>query len=121
MNTEELLLKALKKEFLSAKEGQFLFENASTADLAFTDIFDPSQYSDYYLESASFLRCENIVIGYTLDKNVFKDVNIKLYGAVNNPFIITNYSGQDPENFGGIDNNFYPRPTVYNIGVNIDF
>lgn len=36
MNTEELLLKALKKEFLSAKEGQFLFENASTADLAFT-------------------------------------------------------------------------------------
>ncbi|MGJ8591006.1 MAG: SusC/RagA family TonB-linked outer membrane protein [Aquaticitalea sp.] len=94
---------------------------AGAADLAFTDIFDPSQYSDYYLENASFLRCENIVLGYTLDKNVFKNVNIKLYGAVNNPFIITNYSGQDPENFGGIDNNFYPRPTVYNLGVNIDF
>ena len=48
-------------------------------------------------------------------------MSFKVYFAVNNPFIVTNYSGQDPENFGGIDNNFYPRPTVYNVGVNIDF
>lgn len=91
------------------------------ANLAFTEIRDPVQYSDYFLENASFLRCENIVLGYTLSDNVFKNVNVKLYGAVNNPFIITNYSGQDPENFGGIDTNFYPRATVYNVGVNIDF
>lgn len=50
-----------------------------------------------------------------------KNVTLKIYGAVNNPFLITNYSGQDPENFTGIDNNFYPRATVYNLGVNIDF
>ena len=91
------------------------------ANLPFQEIKDPMQYSDYYLENASFIRCENIVLGYTLDDRVFKNVKVKLYGAVNNPFIITNYSGQDPENFGGIDNNFYPRPTVYNVGVNIDF
>ena len=94
---------------------------SGAADLAFTEIRDPVQYSDYFLENASFLRCENIVLGYTLDANVFKNVTVKLYGAVNNPFILTNYTGQDPENFGGIDNNFYPRPTIYNLGVNIDF
>ena len=90
------------------------------ANPVFTDILDPVQYSDYFIEGASFLRCENIVLGHTLT-NVLKNATLKIYGAVNNPFLITNYSGQDPENFTGIDNNFYPRPTVYNLGVNIDF
>ncbi|KAA5828012.1 SusC/RagA family TonB-linked outer membrane protein [Algibacter amylolyticus] len=90
------------------------------ASTVFTDIVDPVQYSDYFLEGASFLRCENIVIGHTLT-NVIKNASLKIYGAVNNPFLITNYSGQDPENFNGIDNDFYPRATIYNLGVNIDF
>ena len=94
------------------------FSNA--ADIQVSDIVDPIQFSDYFLENASFLRVENIVLGHSL-KNVIKDTTLKLYVAVNNPFIITNYSGQDPENFGGIDNDFYPRPTVYNLGINIDF
>ena len=93
---------------------------AGEANLAFTDILDPVQYSDYFLEGASFLRCENIVLAHTLT-NIIKNATLKIYGAVNNPFLITNYSGQDPENFTGIDNNFYPRATVYNLGVNIDF
>ncbi|MEW4924878.1 TonB-dependent receptor [Algibacter sp. 2305UL17-15] len=90
------------------------------ASPVFTDIVDPVQYSDYFLEGASFLRCENIVLGHTLT-DVIKNARLKLYAAVNNPFLITNYSGQDPENFTGIDNNFYPRATIYNLGVNIDF
>ncbi len=90
------------------------------ANPVFTDIVDPVQYSDYFLEGASFLRCENIVLGHTLN-NAIKNARLKIYGAVNNPFLITNYSGQDPENFTGIDNNFYPRATIYNLGVNIDF
>lgn len=90
------------------------------ASTVFTDILDPIQYSDYFIEGASFLRCENIVLGHTLN-NVIKNATLKIYGAVNNPFIITNYTGQDPENFKGIDNDFYPRATVYNLGVNIDF
>ncbi|WP_344788939.1 SusC/RagA family TonB-linked outer membrane protein [Postechiella marina] len=90
------------------------------ASTVFTDILDPIQYSDYFIEGSSFLRCENIVLGHTLD-NVIKNTRIKIYGAVNNPFIITNYSGQDPENFSGIDNDFYPRATIYNLGINVDF
>ncbi|PWH83525.1 SusC/RagA family TonB-linked outer membrane protein [Algibacter marinivivus] len=93
---------------------------AGEANPVFSDIVDPIQYSDYFLEGASFLRCENIVIGHTLT-DVIKNARLKIYGAVNNPFLITNYSGQDPENFTGIDSNFYPRATVYNLGVNIDF
>lgn len=94
--------------------------SAGEANTAFTNILDPVQYSDYFLEDAAFLRCENIVLGHTLS-NVFEKAQLKIYGAVNNPFLITNYTGQDPENFTGIDNNFYPRATIYNIGVNIDF
>lgn len=90
------------------------------ASPVFTDILDPVQYSDYFIEGASFLRCENIVLGHTLT-NVLKNATLKLYAAVNNPFLITNYTGQDPENFNGIDNDFYPRATIYNLGVNIDF
>jgi TonB-linked SusC/RagA family outer membrane protein len=90
------------------------------ASPVFTDILDPVQYSDYFIEGSSFLRCENIVLGHTLT-NVLKNATLKLYAAVNNPFLITNYTGQDPENFNGIDNDFYPRATIYNLGVNIDF
>ncbi len=90
------------------------------ADVEIFDVLDPIQYSDYFLENASFLRCENIVIGHTL-KDLFKDMTFNVYCAINNPFLVTNYSGQDPENFGGIDTTFYPRPTMYNLGVNIDF
>jgi len=78
------------------------------------------KFSDYYLEDATFLRCENIVLGYNIN-NVIEKMNIRIYGALNNPFIITNYSGQDPENFNGIDNNFYPRPKSFTLGLTMDF
>ncbi|WP_298370663.1 TonB-dependent receptor [uncultured Lutibacter sp.] len=78
------------------------------------------KFSDYYLEDATFLRCENIVLGYSLN-NLIQKTNIRIYGALNNPFIITNYSGQDPENFNAIDNNFYPRPKSFTLGLTMDF
>lgn len=79
------------------------------------------QFSDYFLEDAAFMRCENIVIGYNMPTNFIKNTSMRLYAAVNNPFIITNYDGQDPEQFGGIDGAFYPRPTSYTFGINLDF
>jgi len=94
--------------------------NSGAANSVFTDIQDNQALSDYFLEDAWFLRCENITLGYTLE-GFFKDTRLRLYGAVNNPFLITNYSGQDPENFNGLDNNFYPRPTAYTLGLNFDF
>lgn len=86
----------------------------------FEDNLGNKPFSDYFLEDASFLRCENITIGYTVN-NAVKNGSLKFYVAGNNLFIITKYSGQDPENFNGIDNNFYPRPRVYSFGVNLNF
>lgn len=93
---------------------------SGAADPTFYEAIGNTIYSDYYLEDASFLRCDNIVLGHRFD-NIIKDVNLRFYGSVTNPFIVTDYSGQDPENFGGIDGNFYPRPTVYTFGINLDF
>ncbi len=90
------------------------------ADIAIQNYNGNAAYSDYFVEDATFLRCENIILGYRFKKFV-KNSSLRLYGAVNNPFIITKYTGQDPENFGGIDNNFYPRPTTYTFGLSLDF
>lgn len=72
-------------------------------------------FSDYYVENASFLRMDNINIGYNFGKL------LRLSASVQNAFVITQYSGLDPEIAGGIDYNFYPRPRVYSLGVNLDF
>ncbi|HNP31882.1 MAG TPA: TonB-dependent receptor [Flavobacterium sp.] len=90
------------------------------ADPLFQNIQGNTPLSDYYLEDATFLRCENIVLGYKFPKFI-KSSSLRLYAALNNPFIITKYKGQDPENFNAIDNNFYPRPKQYTFGMSLDF
>lgn len=94
--------------------------NILSQPILFQDNNDPRYFSDYFLEDASFLRCENITLGYKVN-NAIKNGSLRLYVAANNLFIVTKYSGQDPENFNAIDNNFYPRPQVYSFGVNVNF
>lgn len=76
--------------------------------------------SDYYVQNASFLRMDNINLGYNVGK-VLRTANLRLSATVMNAFVITKYKGLDPEISGGIDNNFYPRPRTYVLGVNLDF
>jgi iron complex outermembrane receptor protein len=77
--------------------------------------------SDYYIQNASFLRVDNINIGYNAGK-VFKGkANLRFNASIQNAFIITKYKGLDPEIGNGIDNNFYPRPRVFALGLNFDF
>lgn len=84
--------------------------------------FKNNQYfSDYYIENASFLRMDNVNLGYNFGKIMKGKAGIRLSANVQNVFIITKYSGLDPEIAGGIDNNFYPRPGGYSLGVNLDF
>lgn len=73
--------------------------------------------SSYWVENASFLRCDNISLGYTFKDLISGHLNLRLFGVVQNPFVITKYKGIDPEVYGGIDNNLYPRPTTYTLGV----
>ncbi|KGO87222.1 TonB-dependent receptor [Flavobacterium rivuli WB 3.3-2 = DSM 21788] len=93
---------------------------SGAADPSFQTINGNVPASDYFLESAAFLRCDNITLGYRI-KNITKTGTLRLYAGVNNAFIIKSYSGQDPENFNAIDSNFYPRPRMYNFGLNFDF
>lgn len=74
---------------------------------------------DIFVENASFLRIDNITLGYTFSKN--PKINARLYATVSNPLVITGYSGLDPEVFGGIDNNIYPRSMSAILGVSLHF
>lgn len=73
--------------------------------------------SDYWLENAGFVRCDNITLGYTWPDLINNNLRLRVYGAVQNPFVITKYRGLDPEVFGGIDNSVYPRPVSFTLGV----
>ncbi len=77
--------------------------------------------SDYFIENASFLKMDNLSFGYTFNKFQKDLSSIHLFGGVQNVFTITNYSGLDPEIYGGIDNTIYPRARTFLMGANIKF
>ena len=81
--------------------------------------------SDYFVHNASFLKCDNITLGYSFE-NLFKAGNYngiagRIYASATNVFTITKYEGIDPEVSGGIDNNMYPRPLTIQLGLNLNF
>lgn len=82
-----------------------------------------SQLSDLYLENASFLKMDNITIGYSFDKLFTDKISGRISASVQNVFTITKYSGLDPEIPGveGIDNNIWPRPRTFTLGINLNF
>lgn len=93
--------------------------------MADTFLFETSDIttimSDYFVQNASFLRCDNITLGYTWQNLLNNHLRLRLYGAVQNPFVITKYKGLDPEVFSGIDNGVYPKPTTFSLGVVASF
>jgi TonB-linked SusC/RagA family outer membrane protein len=93
--------------------------NAST-DIYKSHFYAPQYYSDYYVENASFLRMDNFEIDYNVGR-VARTSTLRLSANCQNVFVITKYSGQDPEVNLGIDNNLYPRPRNYTIGASLDF
>jgi TonB-dependent starch-binding outer membrane protein SusC len=79
----------------------------------------PQYYSDYFVEDASFLRMDNITIGYATS---YRGQQFRLFGTIQNAFTITGYSGVDPTSgLNGIDNNIYPRARTITTGLNIRF
>jgi len=92
-----------------------------------TGFVTPQYFSDYYVENASFLRMDNITIGYSFN---YRGEPVRLYGTMQNAFTITGYSGVDPtatSNRGapspafGIDNNIYPRARTITTGLSVRF
>ena len=80
-------------------------------------------YSDYFLENGSFFRLDDMSLGYT-----FRDIgqwgtDIRVAMGMQNLFILTGYSGMDPETTSeaGIDNAMWPRPRTYSLRLNVKF
>ncbi|MDE7180634.1 MAG: TonB-dependent receptor [Muribaculaceae bacterium] len=73
--------------------------------------------SSYFVENASFLRCDNITLGYTFRDLIDGQMTLRIFGAVQNPFVITKFTGLDPEEFGGLQSSPYPRPITVSLGV----
>lgn len=80
-------------------------------------------YSDYFLENASFFRLDDISLGYTFRSIGRWETDIRLGLGVQNVFILTGYSGMDPEVISetGIDNVIWPRPRTYSVRLNVNF
>ncbi|WP_262712274.1 SusC/RagA family TonB-linked outer membrane protein [Mucilaginibacter ginsenosidivorans] len=77
-------------------------------------------YTDYYVENASFVRMDYANLGYNFGK-IAKVATLRANFNVENVFVITKYTGLDPEVSSGIDNNIYPRPRVFSIGLNLNY
>ncbi len=85
----------------------------------FVDFTENSLLSDHYIHEASFVKIDNISIGYNIvTKN---GCNVRVFGSLQNVATFTDYEGIDPEIYGGIDNNFYPRPQTGVFGVTFKF
>lgn len=80
-------------------------------------------YSDYFLENASFFRLDDINLGYTFRGIGRWETDIRLAFGMQNVFILTGYSGMDPEVISetGIDNTIWPRPRTYSLRMNVKF
>lgn len=87
-------------------------------------------FSDFFVEDASFLRIQNVQLGYSLPKSAIEKAGIskiRLYASVNNLYTFTKYKGYDPTAnsgdpiSGGIDYGFYPNPKTYIFGINVNF
>ena len=77
--------------------------------------------SDYFVQNGSFLKCDNITLGYSFDQLFGAKIGGRVYATASNVFTITNYKGIDPEVAGGIDNSLYPRPFTALVGLSLNF
>lgn len=86
-----------------------------------TGFVNPQYFSDVYVEDASFLRMDNITLGYTITRHPSAPP-MRLHGTVQNVFTLTEYTGVDPmAGINGIDNNIYPRSRTFTAGLSVGF
>ncbi|MEO0731985.1 MAG: SusC/RagA family TonB-linked outer membrane protein, partial [Bacteroidota bacterium] len=97
------------------------FLTNSVPEVTEIDFFEPQFFSDHFVQDASFLRLDHVTAGYRFDDVLGAGSSLRTYLTVQNPFVITNYEGIDPEVFGGIDNNIYPRSRTILLGVSANF
>ena len=105
-------------------KGYLVNTQPAGAKYGFKDASSTAQcLSDMFLEDASFFRMDDINLGYTFRKVGQGNTQIRVAAGVQNVFVLTKYSGLDPESSvtGGIDGNIYPRPRIYSVRLGINF
>ena len=77
--------------------------------------------NDYYVEDGDFFRIQNVTLGYTINrKGDIKGIpQTRIYLTAEKPLTVFDYNGFNPEVADGIDNQTYPIPAIYSMGVNI--
>lgn len=134
---------------LRANIGNYLYNDtyASRANMSAAELYSTNEYfsnlpravindnwqtfderallSDRWVQNASFLKLDNISLGYSFSNllkcNHYKGINGRIYASASNVFTITKYDGIDPEVFNGVDRDIYPRPFSLIVGVNLNF
>lgn len=124
---------------LRSNLGHYVYDNISSDRAIRNNVINPAGYinnapptivgsnfmsnqaiSDYYLHDGSFLRMDNISLGYNFRNALGNGSNLRLTANVQNVFVVSKYHGLDPELQTGIDNNLYPRPRTFVLGLNLD-
>ena len=77
--------------------------------------------SDYFIQNASFMKLDNITLGYSFERLFGKNISGRVYATAQNVLTITKYNGLDPEVDGGYDSTLYPRPFTGIFGVSLNF
>jgi TonB-dependent starch-binding outer membrane protein SusC len=117
-NSNNGVLRALKNPINFVQNG-----SPSYLQSKFSGTTTNEYLSDYYIENASFLKLDNINIGYNFGKVIRNKASLRINASVQNVFTITKYSGLDPENANssGTDYTIYPRPRIISLGASLDF
>ncbi|HKK11348.1 MAG TPA: SusC/RagA family TonB-linked outer membrane protein [Flavobacteriaceae bacterium] len=97
--------------------GNLHYGNGST-DVLKTGFQTNQQFSDLYVENASFLKLDNISLSYLIP---FEHIKLRASFTAQNVFTVTNYLGLDPEVFNGVDNQIYPKPRTFVLGLDFNF
>lgn len=118
------IFNATRADLFRPSTAQFsnLLLDATTEPIADVNVF---KYSSRFIESGDYLRLDNATLGYNFRNLGSALRSLRLYISANNLFVLTNYTGIDPEiSQGGLspgydNNNFYPRTRTFLFGVNI--
>jgi TonB-linked SusC/RagA family outer membrane protein len=97
----------------------WFYDNQNTRQPSVLPNTYANRTNDYWLKKISYIRCRNITLGYTIpiSKKILN--SIRMYADVNNPFVITNWNGVDPETDN--DRYAYPNVTSFSLGIDISF
>jgi iron complex outermembrane receptor protein len=117
-NSNNGVLRAIKNPLTFIQNGA-----SNYLDTRFTGNNINEYLSDYYIQNASFVRLDNINVGYNAGKVLRKKANLRVNASIQNVFTITKYKGMDPEssNDAGTQFTIYFRPRTYTLGASIDF